>query len=56
VRRRPTTARNHLIWLRDRVVCGVVFHTGARLYELDDKIVAAPISVLWDLPHEKEPG
>lgn len=41
----------HLLWLRDelgeRFVAGIVFHTGPRLYELDDKIVAAPISVLW---------
>lgn len=48
------TARDdakHLLWLRDelvdRFVAGVVFHTGPRLYELDDKIIAAPISVLW---------
>jgi uncharacterized protein len=42
---------NHLIWLRDelgaRFVAGVVFHTGPRLYELSERIVAAPISVLW---------
>jgi len=41
----------HLIWLRDelgeRFIVGVVFHTGPRLYELDDKIIAAPISALW---------
>jgi predicted AAA+ superfamily ATPase len=41
----------HLRWLRaelgDRFVAGVVFHTGPRVYELDDRIVAAPISVLW---------
>jgi predicted AAA+ superfamily ATPase len=41
----------HLVWLRDelgdRVVAAVVLHTGPRLYELDDRIVAAPISVLW---------
>jgi hypothetical protein len=48
------TARNdakHLRWLRDelgdRFIAGIVFHTGPRLYELDTKIVAAPISVLW---------
>lgn len=48
------TARNdgkHLAWLRDelgdRFVAGVVLHTGPRLYELDDKIDAVPISVLW---------
>jgi hypothetical protein len=41
----------HLSWLRDelsdRFLAGVVFHTGPRLYELDENIVAAPISVLW---------
>ena len=41
----------HLLWLReelgDRFVAGVVFHTGPQLYELDEKIIAAPISVLW---------
>jgi predicted AAA+ superfamily ATPase len=41
----------HLSWLRDelqdRFVSGVLFHTGPRLFELDDRIVAAPISVLW---------
>ena len=41
----------HLAWLRDRhdadFVAGVVFHTGPRLYEIDDRIVAAPISALW---------
>lgn len=41
----------HLLWLREelgeRFVAGVVFHTGPQVYELDEKIVAAPISVLW---------
>jgi len=41
----------HLGWLRDeigaRFVAGIVFHTGPRAYELGDRIVAAPISVLW---------
>jgi hypothetical protein len=41
----------HLRWLRDelgaRLVAGVVFHTGPRVYQLGDRIVAAPISVLW---------
>lgn len=52
--RAAPTARDdakHLLWLRDqlgdRFLAGVVFHTGPRLYELDDKILAAPISVLW---------
>ena len=41
----------HLIWLRDSLgesfVAGVVFHTGPDTFELDDRIVAAPISSLW---------
>jgi predicted AAA+ superfamily ATPase len=41
----------HLRWLRDelgdRFVAGIVLHTGPRLYELDERIVAAPISTLW---------
>jgi predicted AAA+ superfamily ATPase len=44
-------AARHLRWLRDRsdaeFVAGVVLHTGPRVYELEDRIVAAPISVLW---------
>jgi len=41
----------HLMWLRDSVgesfVAGVVLHTGYDTIELDDRIVAAPISTLW---------
>ncbi len=41
----------HLAWLRDRLgdrfLAGVVFHTGPRLFELDERIVAAPIAALW---------
>lgn len=41
----------HLIWLRDRLgrrfVAGVVLHTGPRAYQLDERIVAAPIASLW---------
>lgn len=41
----------HLAWLRERIgarfVGGVVFHTGPRLFELGDRITAAPISTLW---------
>jgi hypothetical protein len=41
----------HLLWLRDelaeRLVAGVVLHTGPRVYELDERIIAAPISTLW---------
>lgn len=48
----PTTAdAKHLRWLKaelgERLVGGVVLHTGPRLYELADGIVAAPISTLW---------
>lgn len=41
----------HLAWLRDqlgdRFVAGVVFHTGPRVFQLDERIVAAPIATLW---------
>jgi predicted AAA+ superfamily ATPase len=41
----------HLVWLRDqlgdRFLAGVVFHTGSRIYEVDKKVIAAPISALW---------
>ncbi len=41
----------HLEWLRDqlgeRFVGGVLFHTGPRVFQLDERIVAAPISALW---------
>ncbi len=41
----------HLKWLRDelghRFVAGVVFHTGPRVFDLDDRIVAAPICTIW---------
>lgn len=44
-------AAKHLRWLRDemgeRFVTGVVLHTGPRVYELDERIVAVPISTLW---------
>lgn len=49
----PTARRDakHLRWLREelgeRFLAGVVLHTGPRVYELDEKIVAAPIAVLW---------
>jgi predicted AAA+ superfamily ATPase len=42
----------HLVTLRERFdeefVAGVVLHTGPRVYELADRIVAAPISSLWE--------
>ena len=41
----------HLRWLRDelgqRFVAGVVFHTGPRVFDLDDRIIAAPICTIW---------
>jgi uncharacterized protein len=44
-------AAKHLKWMRDRIgerfVAGVVLHTGPRRYELDDRILAAPISSIW---------
>jgi uncharacterized protein len=47
---RPDDAR-HLRWLRDelgdRFVRGVILHTGPRMYELDERIVAAPICTIW---------
>jgi hypothetical protein len=46
----PEDAR-HLSWLRDemgdRFVAGVVLHTGARVYGLGERILAAPIACLW---------
>ncbi len=41
----------HLGWLReqlpDRVVGGVVFHTGPQAFKLEPGIVALPIANLW---------
>jgi predicted AAA+ superfamily ATPase len=41
----------HLAWIRERIgerlLRGVVFHTGPGLYELDDRIIAVPICSLW---------
>jgi predicted AAA+ superfamily ATPase len=41
----------HLSWLRDRIgpafLCGVVFHTGPRVFVLSDRIAAVPIASLW---------
>lgn len=46
----PRDAR-HLRWLRehigDRFLAGVVLHTGPQAFELDDRILAAPIAALW---------
>ncbi len=41
----------HLEWLReqlgDRFVAGAVLHTGPRVFQMSERIVAAPISTLW---------
>ena len=41
----------HLRWLSDqlgdRFVAGVVLHSGPDIFELDDRILAVPISALW---------
>ncbi len=45
-------AARHLATFRDlfpdRFVGGVVFHAGPNRYRISDRIVAAPISTLWD--------
>jgi len=42
---------SHLRWLREqlgeRFVLGIVWHTGPFAYQLDERIIAAPISALW---------
>jgi predicted AAA+ superfamily ATPase len=48
----PTaTDGRHLMWLRDqlgeRFLAGVVLHTGPGVYELGERVVAAPICCLW---------
>jgi predicted AAA+ superfamily ATPase len=44
-------AAKHLRWLRDKLgdgfLAGVVLHTGPFTYQLDDRIVAAPICTIW---------
>ncbi len=41
----------HLTWLRDRLgdrfAAGVLLHTGPRVFQLDERITAAPICTLW---------
>ena len=50
----------HLIWLRDSVgdtfVAGVVLYAGHDTFELDDRIVATPISALWTATNGPPPG
>lgn len=42
----------HLIWLRqqlgDRLLCGLVLHTGRHTFVLDERIAAAPIACIWN--------
>lgn len=42
----------HLIWLRDRLgddfVAGIVLHTGASAFSVDDRVSALPICALWN--------
>jgi predicted AAA+ superfamily ATPase len=44
-------AARHLAWLRDelgeRFVRGIVLHTGTRIFEMGERIIAAPICTLW---------
>jgi uncharacterized protein len=44
-------AAKHLRWLRDELgdgfLAGVVLHTGPFTYELDERIIAAPICTIW---------
>lgn len=41
----------HLAWLRDEAgdafAAGLVLHTGPYVFPLGDRLVAAPVSVLW---------
>ncbi|MDE0195519.1 MAG: DUF4143 domain-containing protein [bacterium] len=50
----------HLTWLRDSMgesfVAGVVFHTGRDTFELEDRIVATPISAIWATSDGPPPG
>jgi len=54
VKARAAVARSdarHLMWLRDgmgdRFAAGVVLHSGPDVFELADRVFAAPISALW---------
>jgi uncharacterized protein len=46
----PSDAR-HLTWLRDeygdRVLAGVIPHTGPYAHQLAERVTAAPIATLW---------
>jgi predicted AAA+ superfamily ATPase len=48
----PTAAdARHLLWLRDELGdmfrAGIVFHTGPRPYQLDERVHALPIAAIW---------
>ncbi|MGH7881764.1 MAG: hypothetical protein ACREN8_02495 [Candidatus Dormibacteraceae bacterium] len=47
----PRDAAKHLQWMRDKLddlfLHGVVFHTGRRSFELDDRITALPLCAFW---------
>ena len=42
---------HHLAWLRDEVgdafATGIILHTGPHIFPVGDRIIAAPVSVLW---------
>jgi hypothetical protein len=41
----------HLVWLRERLgerfLGGLLLHTGRRAFQLEERVIAAPIAVLW---------
>jgi uncharacterized protein len=41
----------HLAWLRDEsgdaFAAGIILHTGPRVFPVNDRIIAAPVSALW---------
>jgi len=47
---RRDTAK-HLAWLRDelgdRLLRGILLHTGPGMYPLDERIMAVPICAIW---------
>lgn len=51
----PRDAR-HLKWLRDKVqddfLCGAVLHTGEHAHRLGDRLLALPISHLWNVGND----
>lgn len=48
----PTNSdAKHLIWLKEeigeRLLAGIVLHSGSSIYQLDDRIYAMPLSTFW---------